>query len=211
VACAEGDLEDQKDRVRAHYGQWAATYGDPTDDGLFAWVRAREVRLVHEMLDIAGASSVLDAGCGSGVYSKALHTDGHEVWAVDFAPEMVERVRGHVTRCQQADVEELALGRLFDRVLCVGVLEWVKCGEAAIARLADHVAPGGRLVVLVPRTGPGGWIYEHQKRKHGLAPHLYSTGAMRHMGEAAGLRYRRHVTPWVHNFVMSFEAPPVQL
>jgi len=138
-------LEDHKDRVKAHYGEWAATYGDPTDDGLFAWVRAREVRLVHEMLDIDSQSSVLDAGCGSGVYAKVLHGDGHEVWAVDFAPEMVERVRGQVTRCEQADVEELALGRKFDRVLCVGVLEWVKSPEGAVARLAGlrTVTPGG--------------------------------------------------------------------
>ncbi len=200
-------MEEQKDRVRAHYGQWAATYGDPTDDGWFAKVRAREVRLVYELLDVRDTSSVLDAGCGSGVYAKALHAGGHEVWAVDFAPEMVERVRGHVSFCGQADVEELALGRRFDRVLCAGVLEWVKSPETAVARIAGHVAPGGRLVVLVPRTGPGGWIYQHQKRKHGLSARLYSPRAMRRMGEAVGLRYLQHVTPWVHNFVMSFDAP----
>ena len=76
-------------------------------------------------------------------------------------------------------------------------------------RLAEHLAPGGRLVILVPRTGPGGWIYQYQKRKHRLSARLYSPSGMRRMGEAAGLRYRRTVTPAFHNFIMVFEAEPV--
>jgi 2-polyprenyl-3-methyl-5-hydroxy-6-metoxy-1,4-benzoquinol methylase len=200
-------MSEQKDLVKLHYGQWAATYGDAADDGLFAWVRAREARLVYEMLDMPEGASVLDAGCGPGLYARVIHGRGHEVWAVDFAPEMVDRVRGGVTRCEQADVEDLALGRTFDRILCLGVLEWVGCIETTLGRLAGHLAPGGRLVVLVPRTGPGGWIYEHQKKKHGLAPRLYSPRAVRRMGEALGLAYGGHVTPWVHNFVMALDAP----
>jgi len=198
-------LSHQKHLVKKHYGQWAATYGDPDDDGWFAWVRAREIRMVHEQLDARDGASVLDAGCGPGLYAKALHAKGHEVWAVDFAEEMVERVRGHVTRCEQSDLEGLALGREFDRVLCLGVLEWVQSPEVAMKSLAQHVAPGGRLVILVPRTGPGGWIYQYQKRKHQLAARLYSPRALRHLGQRAGLRYVRHVTPALHNFVMVFD------
>ena len=199
-------MDEQKNLVKLHYGQWAATYGDAADDGWFAWVRAREARLVYRMLELRSGASVLDAGCGPGLYARVMHEKGHEVWAVDFAPEMVERVSPHVTRSEQADVEQLQLGRTFDRVLCLGVLEWVRTPETALARLAAHLAPGGRLVLLVPRTGPGGWIYQYQKRKHNLSARLYSPSGMRRLGEAAGLRYRTHVTPALHNFIMVFEA-----
>ncbi len=199
-------MDDHKCLVKLHYGQWAATYGDVADDGWFAWVRAREARLVYRMLELSAGASVLDVGCGPGLYARVIHAQGHEVWAVDFAPEMVERVSPHVTRSAQADVEELELGRTFDRVLCLGVLEWVRCPATALRRLAEHLAPRGRLVLLVPRTGPGGWIYQYQKRKHCLAARLYSTRALRDLGEAAGLCYRRHVTPALHNFIMVFEA-----
>jgi SAM-dependent methyltransferase len=197
----------QKDLVKLHYGQWAATYGNADDDGWFAWVRAREARLVYEQLDILPGDSVLDAGCGPGLYAKVLQGRGHEVWAVDFAPEMVERARGYASHCEQADVEEMVLGRTFDRVLCLGVLEWVRSPKTALECLARHVGSGGRLVILVPRTGPGGWIYQYQKRKHGLSARLYSPGSMKELGEAAGLAYRCHVTPALHNFVMVFDAP----
>jgi 2-polyprenyl-3-methyl-5-hydroxy-6-metoxy-1,4-benzoquinol methylase len=201
-------MEPHKDLVKLHYGRWAATYGDAADDGWFAWIRARETRLVYEELDLPPGASVLDAGCGPGHYAGAMHARGHEVWAVDFAPEMVERARAHSAHCQQADVEELELGRTFDRVLCLGVLEWVRSPTTALARLARHVAPGGRLVVLVPRTGPGGWIYQYQKRKHQLSARLYSPSSMKKLGEEAGLAYRRHVTPALHNFVMAFDRTP---
>jgi len=196
-----------KDLVKLHYGQWAATYGDADDDGWFAWVRAREARLVYEELGLADGASVLDVGCGPGLYARVLQARGHEVWAVDFAEEMVERTRAHVTHAQRGDVESLALTRTFDRILCLGVLEWVHSPETAIGCLGRHLAPGGRLVLLVPRTGPGGWVYQHQKRKHGLSARLYSPRHLRTLGEAAGLSYRRHVTPAPHNFIMVFDAP----
>jgi 2-polyprenyl-3-methyl-5-hydroxy-6-metoxy-1,4-benzoquinol methylase len=199
-------VDRQKNLIKLHYGRWAATYGDAADDGWFAWIRAREARLVYGELEVQQGSSVLDAGCGPGLYAGEIHARGHTVWAVDFALEMVERARANATYCEQADIEELELGRTFDRVLCLGVLEWVRSPAMAMSRLARHVAPGGRLVVLVPRTGPGGWIYQHQKRKHQLSARLFSPRTMKQLGEDAGLKYRRHVTPALHNFVMRFDA-----
>src|SRR5262249_27267007 len=51
-------MEQQKDLVKLHYGRWAATYGDADDDGWFAWIRARETRLVYEELDLHEGASV---------------------------------------------------------------------------------------------------------------------------------------------------------
>jgi SAM-dependent methyltransferase len=200
-------LDDQKSRVKQHYGRWAGTYGDSADDGWFAWVRAREARLVYRALDLRAGISVLDVGCGPGIHAKAIQERGHEVWAVDFAPEMVARARTRLHHVEQADVEDLSLGRSFDRVLCLGVLEWVRSPENALRRLAQHLAPGGRLVILVPRTGPGGWMYEHQKQKHQLRPRLYGAREMRRLGEAVGLQYHEQIAPAPHNFIMVFTAP----
>ncbi len=190
--------------VRRHYGQWAESYGKPEDDGLFSFVRAREVRMVNELLALRGGESILDAGCGPGIYAAALHARGHEVWACDFAPEMVAQVEGKVDRALVADVTTLDLGRTFDRILCLGVLEWVDA-RAVLPRLRRHLAEGGRLVALAPRTGPGGWFYARAKRKHGLSARLHSPSEMRVIAAQSGLRCTAVHTPFVHNFVAVFE------
>jgi 2-polyprenyl-3-methyl-5-hydroxy-6-metoxy-1,4-benzoquinol methylase len=196
--------QEQADRVRRYYGAWAATYGDPDDDGLFSWVRAREARLVDELLALTGGESILDAGCGSGVHARPLAARGHEVWAVDFTPEMVERVVPHVARAHVADVTTLALGRTFDRILCLGVLEFVSDPLIALRRLHAHLAPGGLLVVLVPRNTLAGRLYQLLKARHGLAARLHSPSALRRAGATVGLDCVARRTPFFHNVVMAF-------
>ena len=138
------------ERVRRYYGRWAATYGSEADDGLFARIRGREKRIVAEMLRLTGGESVLDVGCGSGVHCVPIAERGHEVWAVDVAAEMTARVASHVAHASTGDVCTLELGRVFDRILCLGVLEFVSDPALAFARLRRHLAPQGSLVVLVP-------------------------------------------------------------
>jgi SAM-dependent methyltransferase len=199
-------LNDQIDLVRRHYGAWAPTYGDPSDDGWFARVRSREGRLVDQLLALRGGESILDAGCGPASYAGALKQRGHEVWAVDICPEMIARAAGKVDRAQVADVRAIDFGRSFDRVLCLGVMEYVSDPIATLRRLRAHLSPGGRCIVLVPRRGIGGWLYRREKRKHGLRVHLYSAGCLRQMAGAAGLVYLSHRFPFFHNLVMAFAA-----
>ncbi len=197
---------DQRALVKRHYGTWAATYGAP-GEGWFARVRAREIRMVRSLLALRGGESILDAGCGSGLHALPLAEMGHEVWAFDLAPEMVARVRGGVTRCFVADAEELALHRRFDRVLCLGVLEFVRDPEEVLAGLLRHLHPGGRLVVLVPQTGPGGWLYRRAKREAGLDARLFHRDLLEAMGTRLGARLVAARTPFFHNLAVAYETP----
>jgi 2-polyprenyl-3-methyl-5-hydroxy-6-metoxy-1,4-benzoquinol methylase len=197
----------QVDEVRKHYGPWANTYGRPDDDGpLMAMVRAREDRIIDEFLALGGTESILDAGCGTGARARALKDRGHVVWAIDCTPEMVAIVDGHVDRAMVADLHQLELGRTFDLILCIGAMEFSHEPGALLKRLRAHVAPSGRLIVLVPRTGPGGWLYRFIKGKHGLDAHLFGTGEMRRLAKDAGFAWEAHRTPFVHNFVAVLRA-----
>jgi 2-polyprenyl-3-methyl-5-hydroxy-6-metoxy-1,4-benzoquinol methylase len=105
----------------------------------------------------AGSSTALDVGCGVGRWSQELARRGHHVLGLDLSPTMIEQARrqaaGWGTRCSFAlgDVTTLDLGRTFDFIVCVTVLQHVlNPAEArgAVARLASHLAPGGTLVLL---------------------------------------------------------------
>lgn len=103
--------------------------------------------------------AVLDVGCGVGRWSLELARRGARVTGIDLAPSMLEEARrrgragGVAERCtfQHEDVTRFDLGRTFDLVLAVTVLQHVmddRSLAAAAASLSRHVARGGALVLM---------------------------------------------------------------
>lgn len=108
---------------------------------------------------VCPGTTALDLGCGVGRWSRRLADAGALVTGVDIAPTMVAEARrrarrdGLDERCRflVADLAELDLGQRFDLVLGVTVLQHILSPErfqAAVQRLAAHLAPGGRAVLL---------------------------------------------------------------
>jgi SAM-dependent methyltransferase len=105
----------------------------------------------------AGSSTALDVGCGVGRWSLELARRGHEVLGLDLSPSMLAQaklragVQGARCTFELGDVNALDLGRKFDFIVCVTVLQHILNpleARGAIVRLAEHLAPGGTLVLL---------------------------------------------------------------
>jgi 2-polyprenyl-3-methyl-5-hydroxy-6-metoxy-1,4-benzoquinol methylase/glycosyltransferase involved in cell wall biosynthesis len=101
----------------------------------------------------------LDAGCGSGYFSRLLARSGAEVLGVDGSSAMIEaanqlthRAHGDGAVSFEVGVVESLPAKLgpFDGVLCLSVLEYVDDPDRTLGCLADLLAPGGRLVLSVP-------------------------------------------------------------
>jgi 2-polyprenyl-3-methyl-5-hydroxy-6-metoxy-1,4-benzoquinol methylase len=101
---------------------------------------------------------VLDAGCGTGLYTLAiLRRFPHaRVTAFDFDPQLVGRVNQKLeqrglsgrARAQRADIRNLPqeiLSRKFDLILTAGVLEYVPI-EQVVKNLSQTLVPGGYFV-----------------------------------------------------------------
>lgn len=116
-------------------------------------------RALSRWLPLAAGRRALDVGSGVGRWSLRMAAAGAEVTGIDLSPTMAERARarartaGLEERCRflALDVATLALDAEFDFVLSVTVLQHILDPErfdAALARLAAHLAPGGHLVLL---------------------------------------------------------------
>jgi SAM-dependent methyltransferase len=94
--------------------------------------------------DLAPGRHVLDLACGSGRHVRWLAAQGHRVTALDRDAAALATLTGIADECIEADIEggpwPLA-GRPFDLVVVTNYL-W----RPLLPRIAEAVAPGGRLV-----------------------------------------------------------------
>ncbi|MGI9538873.1 MAG: class I SAM-dependent methyltransferase [Miltoncostaeaceae bacterium] len=119
--------------------------------------------LIRALLDDAGATSVLDAGCGPASLLRDLDGSDRALYGFDLTPEMVAAgrramaARGHPpTRVWEGSVtdpeafrcpDEPAAG--FEAALCCGVFPHIEeeHDAAVVEHLRDAVEPGGTVVI----------------------------------------------------------------
>lgn len=199
---------ENKREALAYFDSNAVGYEAHVNRGLLKPLRDREraAMLRHARLDAPGRR-MLDVGCGGGFYALEAKRRGMWVHAIDISPKMIERLYGRVDRVELADVEHFESEEPFARVVGAGVLDFVVDPERALTRLCRLVAPGGRLAVLVPREGPGGWIYRLEKFRQRLRVHLYRAEWLEHIARREGLETVALEHPLPTNLAMAFERP----
>jgi SAM-dependent methyltransferase len=135
------------------YGDLARWY-----DPLYEAVGKDYVAEADALLDLATelgveVGSVLDVACGTGAHLQRFAERVDDVLGVDISPGMIaiarERLGDAVVR--HGDMRRFDLGRTFDLVTClfssIGHVRDEGDLDAAIERMAAHVAPGGVLFV----------------------------------------------------------------
>jgi dTDP-3-amino-3,6-dideoxy-alpha-D-glucopyranose N,N-dimethyltransferase len=96
--------------------------------------------------------TLLDVACGTGGHSAHLR-DWFTVTGVDMDTAMLEQARRRLPGVEliQGDMRSLALARRFDAVIClfssIGYMTTVEELDTAIKVMADHLEPGGVLIV----------------------------------------------------------------
>lgn len=108
-----------------------------------------------ELVPDVDGERVLDAGCGTGVYTEWLLEQGAEVVGVDVSEEMLaeaaDRVgeRATLHRADLAEPLEFADADSFDGVVSVLVLGYVEDWRRPFSEFARVLEPGGFLVFTV--------------------------------------------------------------
>ena len=150
---------------------------------------AAEERMLARTADRAGlrdGMDVLDLGCGWGSLSlwAAERFPNARILAVSNSALQAEfiqsRARYHglgSLRVTTADVNAFEPGERFDRVVSVEMFEHVRNHERLLARIADWLAPGGRLFVHHFAHREHAYAYE-DRGASGMARHFFSGGMM---------------------------------
>ena len=106
---------------------------------------------------------VLELGCGTGRYTIPLAQNGLEMTGLDVVPGMLERAKTKAgdlpIRWVEADVRDFHLGHRFTFIFESGSVFMHMLTNADqlafLARVREHLAPGGRFVVSLFFPHPG--------------------------------------------------------
>ncbi|MHB1011374.1 MAG: glycosyltransferase [Desulfobacteria bacterium] len=132
----------------------------------------QERREIEAMVP-AGASRILDIGCGEGMLGRILLQKGAaEVVGIEADPAVARRAKENLSRVLQGDVESLVLpfeDGYFDCIVLADVLEHLKDPLSTMIRLQRYLSDSGTIVASIPnvrffevirRLAEGRWEYE---------------------------------------------------
>lgn len=134
----------------------ADTYDSWYTTPLGAYEDELENALIFRHAGVVRGKTVLDVGCGTGLYSIRLSEGGADVTAVDISSKMIEiarrkaQDRGQYIWYDQADMARLPYeNRTFDMVVSVTALEFAVDPLLTLIEMARVLRPGGKLVIGV--------------------------------------------------------------
>ncbi len=119
------------------------------------WFPTGSDRLRRELvngLDLAPGMGVLELGCGTGLATRHLVSEGAALTAIDSAPTMLAAARRRVPEARfiEGDLLDRIDEGPFDRLVCSFVLHELdpERRAAVLATAAGLLAPGGRIGIL---------------------------------------------------------------
>ena len=172
------------------------------------------IQLIVRYAGLRQESLILEPGCGSGKFSLALASFGHQVMAFDYVADVLRGVRiteqrlagqwpGRLSGYCQGTLESLPFpDGTFDLVVNEGVVEhWLD--ERARAHVLHEMIrvtkPKGAVAVLVP-NGAHPLVQRWQSQLHQSAPPMtyYSANRLGEELQQAGLQdiYTDGIYPW---------------
>src|SRR5262245_13512851 len=110
--------------------------------------------IILDWLGPGGGRRLLDVGAAEGILSRPLTERGWRVTAIEADTGAAKAGAPHCERMivASADGPLPDLGGPFEAIVCADILEHPTDPLAALRRLAQHLAPGGVVVVSIPNV-----------------------------------------------------------
>jgi 2-polyprenyl-6-hydroxyphenyl methylase/3-demethylubiquinone-9 3-methyltransferase len=154
--------ENVENREIEHFNQQASYWWD--ENGPFKTlhhinpIRTEYVKKFVGLKD----KTILDVGCGGGVFSEAMATNGAKVTAIDLADEPLEVAKLHLLESQlnidyiKQSVEQFADRHMeqFDVIVCMEMLEHVPDPQSIVNACAKILKPGGWIFLSTINRSP---------------------------------------------------------
>lgn len=134
------------------FDEWPERYEQWFTTPIGQLVKEKEGALVFQLLDLRPGEKILDAGCGTGVFTLDYLAKGAEVVGLDVSGPMlrlaVKKAAGYPFSAIRGDMLQLPFkDNAFDKVVSVTALEFISDAKKALDELFRVTRPEGRVVI----------------------------------------------------------------
>ncbi len=134
------------------FDDWPERYEAWFDTPIGRLVRKVEGEAVFDLLGVVSGDHILDAGCGTGVFTTDLVASGAKVVGLDISQPMlkaaVRKMQGPSFTAIKGDMRKLPFkDEVFTKTVSITALEFVEDAQSAIQELFRVTRPGGRVLV----------------------------------------------------------------
>ena len=134
------------------FDEWPERYERWFTTPIGKLVKVMEIRLVDELLDPRPEEKILDAGCGTGLFTLDFLAGEAQVVGLDISHQMLKyamkRTAGYSFFEVRGDMLYLPFkDNSFDKSISVAALEFIADAKGAIDELFRVTRPGGYIVV----------------------------------------------------------------
>ena len=142
----------QKKEKGELFDEWPQKYDQWFTTPMGALVKKHESKLILDLLRPGPGETILDAGCGTGVFTLDILSFGAHVIGIDISLPMLiraaQKAKRHSFQVILADISSLPfLESSFDKVVSVTALEFIGDGKGAMGELFRVTRKGGCIVV----------------------------------------------------------------
>ena len=173
------------------FDEWSDKYEKWFKTPLGQIVRETELNLLMESLNPQAGETILDAGCGTGIFTTDFLAKGPKIVGMDISPNMLEvaayKTRGNDFLPVKGNILDLPfLDNYFDKVISNTAIEFIADGGKAVSELFRVLKPGGTLVIAtLNRLSP--WAGERTDRAKRGETDLYNKAYFRSPEELLAL------------------------
>lgn len=136
----------------ALFDEWPEKYDQWFTTPIGALVKKYESELMLDLLKLASGEQVLDAGCGTGVFTLEILSSGAKVIGLDISLPMLRRAREKLAVYPfypvWGDISKLPFREgIFNKVVSITVIEFIKDAKKCVAELFRVTKRGGVVAV----------------------------------------------------------------
>ncbi len=149
----------------------ALQYHTKSSRGLWGLFKKKELQSVDQLLSPSHNASLLDIGCGPGIYADYFQKKyALDVTALDRSPAMITevlRINDKIKATVQDAGDLTKLQQKFQSIIALGMLEFNQEAQSFFNATYDLLETNGKMVILFPNDGMIGKIYKfwHERRQ----------------------------------------------